>query len=137
MDAKDNPVIPVRAKAGYLEVTRKNKYGKEVAAKDHMVVSEGMHSAKEMEKIMVGIAHEQGISEDAIRIDTYKAGRAPIESNPRHRGSLPRISRNTEVKTPQPPGPYKPRRLFTGGTPRTPEEWQAHVDAFYARQQSG
>lgn len=76
----------VRARSGYIETKRVDKGGRVHKAKTHQVVSQGMFSAKEMEKEMQRIAADVGASEDQIRIETYRNGEAPIESNPRHRG---------------------------------------------------
>lgn len=76
----------VRAKAGWIETKRRAKGGRIVPARDHVVTSQGMHSAKEMEKEMIAIARDVGASEDQIRISTFEHGKAPIEANPRHRG---------------------------------------------------
>ena len=132
-NAKDHPVIPIRAKAGYIEEKRKDKSGRTVPAKQHMVVSEGMHTAKEMEQIMVGIAKEVGADESQIRIDTYKQGRAPIEANPRHRTTIPRWERYVgEVK---PREFLRQRHLWAGGIPQTPDEWRLYIDAFNMRKE--
>lgn len=78
-----------RAKKGYIEVQRQSKYGqnKPTNVKQHIVVSEGMLSSKEMERVMRDVAADAGVSEDQIRIETYQHGEAPIEANPRHRGT--------------------------------------------------
>ena len=125
-DAANQPVIPVRAKAGYIEVKRRDKGGRIRTAKQHMVASEGMHTAKEMEHVMREVAKEVGADESQIRIDTYKQGQAPIEANPRHRGFATRYERKTGVVNP----PKYEKHLFTGA-PQSPEEWEAHVAAFY------
>ena len=80
-------IDPVRAKTGYLEATRKDKAGRTVKARDHVIVSEGLYSAKEMERAMIEVAAEVGVDESAIRIETYAKGESPIEVNPRHRGT--------------------------------------------------
>lgn len=72
-----------RAERGYIAIKRKNKYGKEVPAQDHAVVSNGMFSTKEMERVMQDVAQEVGASEDQIRIEAYPDGKAPIIGNPR------------------------------------------------------
>lgn len=79
----------VRAKVGYIEVKRRDKGGRVVKARDHVLTSQGLFSAKELEKEMINIAKEVGASEDQIRIETYNLGEAPIEVNPRHRGIPP------------------------------------------------
>lgn len=76
----------VRAKVGYIETRRKDKTGRVVKARDHVVSSQGMFSAKEIEKEMQQVAKEVGASEDQIRIETYRHGDSPLEVNPRHRG---------------------------------------------------
>ena len=55
-----------------------------VPARDHIVASQGMHSAKEMEAIMRQVADEVGADESQIRIDTFAKGKSPFEVNPRH-----------------------------------------------------
>lgn len=124
-------VVPLRAKAGYIEVKRRDKGGRIRRAKQHMVVSEGMYSAKEMEGVMRQVAKEVGASEDQIRIDVYKKGRAPVEANPRHRGRATQFEkRRGVVQTEQ---PIRVRTVFTG-CPSTPEEWAEHVAEFERRQ---
>ena len=101
-------IKPTRAKVGYIETRRLNKGGKVVKARDHVLTSQGMHSAKEMEKEMIKIAKDVGASEDQIRIETFKNGEAPIESNPRHRGLTQKMEFRGE------------RRQFWGGfNPKT------------------
>ena len=80
----------VRAKAGYIRTKRYNKNGKVVAAKDHMMVSAGMHSAKEMEKLMLETAEATGADHTQIVVETYQNGEAPMTANPRHRGEYTR-----------------------------------------------
>ena len=80
----------VRAKAGYIATTRKDKAGRTVPAKDHMVVSAGMMTGKEMEKAMRDVARSVGADESQIRIETYAHGQSPIEANPRHRSGAPK-----------------------------------------------
>ena len=72
-------IKPVRAKSGYIEVERKDKYGnrKPQKVKQHIVVGGGMFSGKEMEHQMQEVADELGVSEDQIRVDTYQDGAAP------------------------------------------------------------
>lgn len=74
-----------RAKRGWIETTRVRKDGKTVPAKQHMVVSEGMYSTKEMEKVMQDVAKDVGADSSQIRVEYYNHGDAPIEANPRHR----------------------------------------------------
>ena len=81
---------PVRAQSGWIETTRKDKAGRTVKARDHVVVSNGMYSANEMEKAMRDVAHEVGADESAIRIKTYSKGESPLEVNPRHRDGAPK-----------------------------------------------
>ena len=132
MDAAKQPVIPLRAKVGYIEVERYDKAGRVRKAKDHIVPSEGMHSAKEMEHLMREVARDVGADESQIRVDVYKQGRAPLEVNPRHRGMATKLERHTGTVGPQP----SHERRHWGGMPSTPEEWAAHVAAFYAKEES-
>lgn len=80
----------IRAEAGWIETKRTDKAGRVVKAKDHVVASQGMHSADEMEKIMREVAKDVGADESQIRISTFQRGEAPIEANPRHRSGAPR-----------------------------------------------
>ena len=80
----------VRAKAGWIETTRLDKAGRTVPARDHVVVSEGLYTAREMERAMRDVAREVGAPESAIRISTYQRGESPIEANPRHRDGAPK-----------------------------------------------
>lgn len=96
----------VRAKGGYILVDRKGKDGRVHQAKDHVVFSDGMYSAKELERELVRVAESEGISPDRVRIETYDRGETPpYEVNPRHRGLGPRYSRlpdtEREVKRPE------------------------------------
>jgi hypothetical protein len=101
-------VKEARAKNGYLMTKRRRKDGSVVAAKDHMVASQGMFSAKEMEREMRHVADDVGASYDQIRIETYQHGEAPIEANPRHRGIEPSMFQNGER-----------RKMFSGFNPKT------------------
>ena len=76
----------VRAKSGYIEGKRRDKAGRIHTTKTHQVASMGMHSAKEMERVMREVAADVGASEDQIRVETYQHGESPLEANPRHRG---------------------------------------------------
>lgn len=80
----------VRAKAGYIATTRIDKAGRVVPARDHIVVAEGVMTAKEMEKAMRDVARDVGASESDIRIETYRKGESPVDANPRHRGGAPK-----------------------------------------------
>lgn len=110
-------IKPTRAKAGYIEVERKDKYGnrKPQKVKQHIVVGGGMFSGKEMERTMRDVAEDLGVSEDQIRVQTYKDGEAPMESNPRHRGMgqnyNKRPSQPREVKKQE----SRPRKYWFGG----------------------
>jgi hypothetical protein len=101
----------VRAKNGYIEVKRRDKGGRVVKARDHVITSQGMFSGKEMETEMRRVAEDVGASEDQIRIETYQLGDAPIEANPRHRGIPPATFSKGER-----------RRMFSGFNPATDRE---------------
>ncbi len=101
--------MDVRAKSAYIKTKRRTKDGRIVAAKDHMQVSAGMHSAKEMEKFMVEYADAVGADHSQIVVEAYQNGEAPITANPRHRG-------------------YVSQNVFTGWTPMSEEE----IDRWYA-----
>lgn len=88
-------IIPTRAKRGYIETTRVDKGGRTVKAKDHLFVSAGMHSTKEMEQVMIKVAKDVGASENQIRVESFNKGEALIEANPRHRGYGTRWERST------------------------------------------
>lgn len=115
--------MPVRAKSAYVEVERKDKYGerKPRKVKQHIDIGAGMFSGKEMEKIAVEKAKELGVPEDAIKIETYKKGEAPLEVNPRHRGLGHRWSkRPTEATDVTPKKPeIRTRTTFSGWGPGT------------------
>lgn len=99
--------IPLRAKSGYIAVKRRDKSGRVVDAKDHVVVSEGMFTAAEMEREMIRVAEQVGADESQIRVEYYEPGQAPIEVNPRHRGTGPTVYSNGER-----------RRVFGGWNPK-------------------
>ena len=98
----------VRAKSGYIMGKRVDKGGRIHATKTHQVASAGMHSAKEMEKVMREVAADVGASEDQIRIETYQHGESPLEANPRHRGWQNTIHFRGER-----------RKVFSGFNPKT------------------
>jgi carbamoylphosphate synthase large subunit len=85
-----NVNMGVRAKCGYIEVERRDKMGRIVKARQHVVPSQGMYSADEMHREMLRIAAEVGADESQVRVETYEKGAAPLEVNPRHRGPLRR-----------------------------------------------
>lgn len=131
--------IPARAKGLYIEGERQDKYGqrKPSKVKLHQFPAKGMYSAKEMEQMIPEYAQQYGVSEDRVKLETYERGDAPLESNPRHRGGgmrweRPKGTREVEYKD----RPIRVRRVFAGGTPQTPEEWEQHVADFYARKES-
>ena len=80
----------VRAKAGWIETTRTDKAGRTVKARDHVVVSAGTMTGKEMEKAMRDVAREVGANESQIRLSTYAKGESPVDANPRHRDGAPK-----------------------------------------------
>ena len=127
----------VRAKSVSIAVERVDKVGKRKNAKtrNHIVPLAGMMTGDEAAKMGRDMAKELGVPEARVNVELYKHGEAPMEVNPRHRGSQPRLHRptaETEIK----PKPFqRVRRLFAGGIPQTPEEWSAHVAEFHARQQ--
>ena len=128
-------VIPVRAKVGYIEEKRRRKDGSVVPARQHIVPSYGMYSANEMEGVMRQVATEVGADESQIRIETYQRGDAPIEANPRHRGTQPRTTAH-HGRPVSAAAPHRTRTLWAGGTPQTPEEWAAYVADFEARREA-
>lgn len=113
----------VRAKSVSINVPRDNAGGGQNSVRQHVVPMKGMFSAKEAEKVGLEMAKELGVSDDAIHIETYKNGEAPMTANPRHRGSGhhwdKRPSEPTEVKR----KPFlRERKVWGGWTPPTPEE---------------
>jgi hypothetical protein len=132
-------VNPVRAKKLYIEGARQDKYGNRKPAKVrlHEMPMAGTYSAKEAERLIPEMAERYGVSEDRVKLETYKRGEAPLETNPRHRGLGDRWSRprgDTVREIPTGEHSVRVRRVFQGGIPQTPEEWQAHSDEFYQRQ---
>lgn len=119
-------INPVRAKSGYIEVERHDKYGKRKPQKtrQHITLGAGMFSGKEMEKVMQETAKDLGVSEDAIHIETYKKGEAPIEANPRHRGLGHNWDKpvNEATHVPRATKEIRVRTVFSGWEPPTPEE---------------
>ena len=80
----------VRAKSGWIETTRLRKDGKRVKARQHAVTGlAGKYSAKEMERQMIQIADEVGVSHKQIRMETYEQGDAPIETGRDTAGFVP------------------------------------------------
>lgn len=110
-------IKPTRAKSGYIEVERKDKYGNRRPQKvrQHIVVGGGMFSGKEMEHQMREVAQELGVSEDQIRVDTYKNGEAPIETNPRHRGFNQRFEKRPSEPREVKREASRPRKYWFGG----------------------
>lgn len=108
-------VKETRAKTGYIEGERRRKDGSIVKTRQHVVVSEGMHSTKEMEKVMRDVARDVGADESRIRIEAYKHGEAPIEANPRHRGRQPSLERRSDTIREVKPTQEKPARRVWGG----------------------
>lgn len=136
--------IPTRAKAAYIETERIDKSGRKVKARHHVIASNGMYSGKEIEQEASRAAKEMGVSEDNIRIETYKRGEAPLEVNPRHRGFGPRYIRDKEVHDPrsqlaekEAPRTGQGRSLWSGiSLPKTEEERQALIAEFEANKPS-
>lgn len=111
-------VKETRAKVGYIESERKRKDGSIVRTRQHVVPSEGMHSTKEMEKVMRDVAKDVGASESQIHIESYAHGDAPIEANPRHRGRQPSLERRPDYVREISNQNNKPsRRVWGGWTP--------------------
>ena len=126
-----------RAKSVSIDVQRVDKVGKRKPAKtrNHIVPLAGMTTVDEAIKIGRDMAKEMGVGEDRIRVEAYQNGDSPMEVNPMHRGRLPRTERTKEITEIKPKAFQRVRRFFAGGIPQTPEEWAAHAEAFYARQQ--
>ena len=127
----------VRAKSISIDVDRVDKAGRKPGkSRQHIVPSAGMFSAKEAEKVGRDMAAELGVSEDRVRIETYRKGEAPLEVNPRHRGLGThwdkRPSEAREVKASR---PLRVRHVFSGGLPSTPAEWLAYVTDFNKRKE--
>ena len=111
-------IKPTRGKVGYIETRRRDNGGRVVKARDHVVVSKGMFSTKELEREMVEVAKSVGADESQIRIEAYQDGKAPMEANPRHRGlgndyqrhpsSAPRAKESRESR---------PRKYWGGWSP--------------------
>lgn len=122
----------VRAKSVSISLPREDKGGRVKDVPQHVIPMKGMFSAKEAEKVGLDLAKELGVSDDSVRVETYKKGEAPMEANPRHRGyghhwdKQPSEAR--EVVTNK---PTKVRRVFSGWTPMTPEE----IEQFYANKE--
>lgn len=73
-----------RAKSAHIAVKRKNKYGKDVPARDEVIPLLGAMSGKEAEREITRVAEEQGYEVDRVRIDTYaRSADAPMTTNPR------------------------------------------------------
>lgn len=128
-------VKPTRAKSVSIQVDRVDKVGKRKNAKtrNHIVPLAGMATTKEAYKIGRDMAKELGVDESRIRVETYADGKAPMEANPRHRGSAHRWERPSEQREVAPRVFQRIRRVFSGGMPQTPEEWAQHVADFEAR----
>lgn len=128
-------IVPARAKSVSIAVSRVDKVGKRKNAKtrNHIVPLAGMATADEAAKIGRDMAKDLGVDESRVIVETYRKGEAPMEANPRHRGSAHRWEQPKEQREVAPKSFV--RRLFTGGIPQTPSEWSAHADEFYARQQ--
>lgn len=127
-----------RAKSMWVEVEREDKYGerKPQKVKQHITISGGLHSGKEMEQLAKEQAEAYGVSEDKIHIETYKNGESPIEVNPYHRGKAhnwsKRVSEATETTVRE--RPQRVRTTFGGvDLPKTPEEVQRVIDEFEER----
>lgn len=113
----------VRAKSVSIDMERTTAAGTKTRARGHVIPLKGMATAKEAEKMGREMAAELGVSEDRVRVETYKKGEAPLTANPRHRGNegtrWSRPTKQTEVK---PREFQKVRRVFGGWSPPTAEE---------------
>ena len=133
--------IPVRGKRISVIGERADKYGKRKPSKvrtDSMPVA-GMYSGKELERMVPEFAQLHGVSEDQVRVETYEHGEAPTETNPRHRVENQNWDRPTgdQVREVRADQPTRVRRVFSGmSIPQTPEEWEQHIAAFYARKET-
>lgn len=125
----------VRAKSVSIAVERVDKVGKRRNARtrNHIVPLAGMTTGDEAVKIGRDMAKELGVDESRVNVELYKKGEAPMEANPRHRGSATRWERPSDTREVKPRAFQRIRNVFTSNTPSTPAEWQAHVDEFYAR----
>lgn len=90
-------VSGLRAKRGYIVVRRRDKSGRVVQTRDHVVSGGGgVLSGKEMEREMMKVADQVGASHKDIRVEVYASGTAPIEVG-RDRPSQHRVSKDSEI----------------------------------------
>lgn len=66
-----------RAKRAYMDTTRVNKYGKQVPARDEVIVSQGLLTGREAEKLAVEVAEDTGHDHNEIRVEVYERGETP------------------------------------------------------------
>lgn len=76
--------MTVRARSGRLLVRKHDKAGRAYIGQDECVVSQGMFSAREMEKQLMEAADESDADVVDAQIDVYGSRETPgFESNPR------------------------------------------------------
>lgn len=91
------PGIGLRAARGYIVGKRRDKAGRVVKVRNHVVTGAGgLLSAKEMEREMMKVADAVGADHRDIRIEYYKSGAAPVEVG-RDRPAQRRIGANSEI----------------------------------------
>ena len=127
----------VRAKSVSIATERTPKGGqnKPVKTRNHIIPLKGMATAKEAEKMGIDMAKELGVSEDRIIVETYQKGEAPIEANPRHRGSGHHWDNRTSKPMEVIKRPFIRARSLFGGVdlPKNEEEKQLLIAEFEAR----
>lgn len=77
-----------RAKSGRLRVKKRDKSGREYIGQNEVVISDGMHSAREMERELQHAADESREEVVGLQVDVYGSRETPtIETPTRIHGS--------------------------------------------------
>lgn len=59
----------LRAQRAHLRVPKRDRHGREYLARDHVLLGNGFHDAREAERLLLDAASEQGLSHEAVSIE--------------------------------------------------------------------
>lgn len=58
----------LRARQAHLRVPKRDRHGREYLARDHALLGNGFHDAREAERLLLDAAEEQGLTHEAVSI---------------------------------------------------------------------
>ena len=59
----------VRARRAYLREAKRDRHGREYLGRNHALLGQGFHDAREAERLLLDAAAEQGLTHEAVAIE--------------------------------------------------------------------